>query len=203
MSFFLESLSMGTLAALAPSPHNVGLTMMSVEGQTGRRVLAFCMGALATDALILISALMLGGNLSSPAIGFAWLLRLAGSAFYVHLALRMLRAPRAPSATQPGVRQHGFFSGAWVQSCNPNPFFFWFLIGAPRALALFRSGGWSPALLYVGAFLATAYLGKLLISHLIRRLSAQGPLRVPGLRYAFSPLLLFLAVQNILKGVST
>jgi threonine/homoserine/homoserine lactone efflux protein len=198
MIVLYEALVMGLLAAVAPSPHNLGLGLMSLRNERSTRLVAFCLGALLLDLGIVAACLFLGGE-TSFAKSYAPWLRVAGSLFYLLMAYKVLRGPRTVGARASNFLGGGFVEGVLVQSCNPNPFLFWFLVGGPRVTGLFREGRVSSAVGYVCVFLVVAYLGKGILALITRKVSHGRPRILAYSRFVFSPLLAVLALVNLLK----
>ncbi|HVJ65496.1 MAG TPA: LysE family transporter [Bdellovibrionota bacterium] len=200
MAFLIEAFSMGTLAATAPSPHNLKLGLMSVDRTQRSRVLAFCLGALAVDLLIVLLSLALGQWQSSRTV-LTRGLRILGSLFYLYTAFKLLRTPaRKILADAPtmSTAYGDFGAGALVQLFNPNPFLFWCLIGGPRMVEL----GTLAALLYLAAFLLCAYGLKLVLAYGLMRLNrANQLLRSLPTRMVLSTLLVGLAVNGALAAL--
>jgi threonine/homoserine/homoserine lactone efflux protein len=198
MIVLYEALVMGLLAAVAPSPHNLGLGLMSLRNEKSARLVAFCLGALVLDLGIVMACLFLGGETTLAKTYAPWL-RVAGSFFYLSMAIKILRGPRGGGSAAPPSSGGGFIEGALVQSCNPNPFLFWFLVGGPRVTGLWAEGRLSSAAAYVSVFLMVAYLGKGLLALISGRVSRGRPRILVYSRFVFSPLLAALAVINLLK----
>ncbi|MEO5668135.1 MAG: hypothetical protein ABIR96_08750 [Bdellovibrionota bacterium] len=194
MNFLYEALVMGLLAAVAPSPHNLSLGVMSLGDLKLARILNFCLGALLLDTLIIVLSFRVNapnGSIIAP------LLRIAGSVFYIYLAYKLLRRTKPDNRSPSKTPRGGLLQGALIQSCNPNPFLFWFLIGGPRALGLFRGESPSNAVVYILAFMGVAYLGKALLVLVLRTLSQSWPSALAYSRFVFGPMMLVLAVNNL------
>ncbi len=203
MSYLLESLSMGILAATAPSPHNIKLGLMSIEQDRKEKILAFCLGALALDLLIIALSIVFGGLNGSKAT-FTRILRVAGSLFYLYLAFKIIRKRQVPATAGSKLKvrksSRGFVRGMLVQSCNPNPFLFWFLVGGPRVvdLATQAKGQMLTPAIYILTFLTCTYGVKFAMALSLNKFLGSSIMRSSNFsRMIFASVLILLAIQNV------
>ncbi|HEY3058430.1 MAG TPA: LysE family transporter [Chloroflexota bacterium] len=150
MTFFLLGAGIGLVAGLSPGPV---LTLVVAETMRAGwpRGAAVAAGPLLADGPIIALAIVLLAQLPAPLVPA---LSILGGLFLLYLALTtMLNARRA----QLPVRQRapvsgGLLKGVLARGLSPNPYLFWFLVGAPTLLEASRSGSLSVAAFLVGYY---------------------------------------------------
>jgi threonine/homoserine/homoserine lactone efflux protein len=170
----------GFVAGVSPGP-----VLTLVVGETLRggwvRGAAVAAGPLLADGPIIVLAVLLVGRLPAQAIPA---LSLTGGVFLLYLAATtLLQARRAerPGTTGSSAKT-GLVKGVLARVLSPNPYLFWFLVGAPTLIgagvtgaAAFLVGYYATivgsnvglAVLlhrWIGLFSAGVYRGVLLIS---------------------------------------
>jgi threonine/homoserine/homoserine lactone efflux protein len=151
MTFLLLGAGIGLVAGLSPGPV---LTLVVTETLRAgwARGAAVAAGPLLADGPIIALALLL---LAQVPPGLLPALSLLGGLFLLYLATTTLvNARRAGLPRQQRVAARGgFVQGLLARALSPNPYLFWFLVGAPTLIQAARDGWWS-----VAAFLVSYYV---------------------------------------------
>jgi len=148
---FLQGITFGFAAAVQPGPFQTYLISQTVS-HGWRRTLPAVLAPLLSDGPIILLVLLALVRLPDIAIQ---LLRLAGGAFVIYLAVQAFRTWRqfdaANAAEKSGPKS--LLQATFVNLLNPNPYLFWSLVGGPLLLA-----AWREAPLYGVALLGGFYL---------------------------------------------
>jgi threonine/homoserine/homoserine lactone efflux protein len=128
----------GFVAGVSPGP-----VLTLVVGETLRggwmRGAAVAAGPLLADGPIILLAVLLVGRLPAQAIPA---LTLTGGVFLLYLALTALlqaRHAERPDASKASARA-GLAKGVLARALSPNPYLFWFLVGAPTLVSANATG---------------------------------------------------------------
>jgi threonine/homoserine/homoserine lactone efflux protein len=149
--YFIQGITLGFAAAVQPGPFQTYLVSQTVS-HGWRRTLPAVLAPLLSDGPIILLVLLALARLPNTAIQ---LLRLAGGAFVIYLAIeafitwRRLRAAVPASQSSP----KSLIQAAFVNLLNPNPYLFWSLVGGPLLLT-----SWRETPLHSIAFLGGFYL---------------------------------------------
>ena len=148
-TFLLTGVVVGLAGGFAPGPITTLVIVQSLRYGL-REGLKVAIAPALTDAPIAVAALLAVGQLrdAAPILGT---IALAGAAYLGYLAYESLTAP-PPAAVSTGAPPGSLRKGILTNLVNPNPYLFWFTIGAPTVLEASRLNG-----LYVVAFLVGLY----------------------------------------------
>jgi len=134
--YFIQGLTFGFAAAVQPGPFQTYLISQTVS-HGWRRTLPAVLAPLLSDGPIILLVLLALVRLPDIAIQ---LLRLAGGAFVIYLAIQAFRTCRqfeaANAAEKSGPKS--LLQATFVNLLNPNPYLFWSLVGGPLLLAAWR-----------------------------------------------------------------
>jgi threonine/homoserine/homoserine lactone efflux protein len=132
LSFLMLGAGIGFVAGVSPGPV---LTLMVAETLRGGwlRGAAVAAGPLLADGPIIVLALLVLGQLPR-----AWVqvVSIAGGAFLLYLAATFfLNSGRARlTRGERLAARGGLLKGVLARALSPNPYLFWFLVGAPLLL---------------------------------------------------------------------
>jgi threonine/homoserine/homoserine lactone efflux protein len=132
LSFLMLGAGIGFVAGVSPGPV---LTLMVAETIRGGwlRGAAVAAGPLLADGPIIVLAMLVLGQLPTE---WVRVISLAGGAFLLYLAAstflnsRRARLAGGERLAAPG----GLLKGLLARALSPNPYLFWFLVGAPLLL---------------------------------------------------------------------
>jgi threonine/homoserine/homoserine lactone efflux protein len=150
MTFLLLGAGIGFVAGLSPGPV-LTLVMTETLRAGWPRGAAVAAGPLLADGPIVGLALLLVAQVPP---GLLPALSVLGGLFLLYLALTSgLNARRAslPRRQRLGVRG-GFVQGLLARALSPNPYLFWFLVGAPILVEAAREAWWSVAAFLFGYY---------------------------------------------------
>ena len=125
--YFLQGLTFGFAAAVQPGPFQTYLISQTIS-RGWRRTLPAVLAPLLSDGPILALVLLV---LSRVPENVVQILRLAGGAFVIYLAVGAFKTWRSFSG-QPAAARSGpnsLFQAAFVNLLSPNPYLFWSLVG--------------------------------------------------------------------------
>jgi threonine/homoserine/homoserine lactone efflux protein len=152
LSFLVLGGGIGLFAGVSPG---AVLTLVVAETLRGgwRRGAAVAAGPLLADGPIIAAALLVVGRLPP---GFVPAISLVGGLFLLYLAVTTgLTARRAalPRGQRLAARG-GLLTGLVARASSPNPYLFWFLVGAPAVVQAERQSSWA-ALAFLLGYYAT------------------------------------------------
>jgi threonine/homoserine/homoserine lactone efflux protein len=141
LSFMVLGAAIGFVAGVSPGPV---LTLVVTETLRGgwRRGAAVAAGPLVADGPIIVPAVLL---LAQIPPGFLPTVSLVGGVFLLYLAATSALNSRSASAPrgQRLAARGGLLKGLLARGLSPNPYLFWFLIGAPTLLQASRETWWA------------------------------------------------------------
>jgi threonine/homoserine/homoserine lactone efflux protein len=149
-SFLVAGALVGLAGGFSPGPITMLVIVQSLRHGLGEG-LKVAIAPLLTDAPIALAALLFIGRLDDTGLALG-VIALTGAAFLSYLAYQSLifKAPAASlSAQAPGSLRKGMLTNL----VNPNPYLFWFTVGAPTIFTAHRAG-WA----FVGLFLVGLYV---------------------------------------------
>jgi threonine/homoserine/homoserine lactone efflux protein len=149
LTFFVLGAGIGFVAGVSPGPV---LTLVVTETLRGGwlRGAAVAAGPLLADGPVIAVAV---GVLTQVPVGFVPAISLIGGVFLLYVACTAaINAQRAvmPREQRLSARS-GLVSGLLARALSPNPYLFWFLVGAPT-LVQAAQGGWLWAAAFVGGY---------------------------------------------------
>ena len=174
-TFLLTGIVVGLAGGFAPGPLTTLIIGQSLRYGL-REGLKVAIAPALTDAPIAVAAVLAIGQLrdAAPALG---VIALVGAAFLAYLAYESLTAlpPQdASSRETPGSLRKGMLTNL----VNPNPYLFWFTIGAPTVLEAYRLSG-----LYVMLFLVGLYTCLIGAKVVFAAVAARGRSLLGGAAY--------------------
>ncbi len=174
-TFLLTGVVVGLAGGFAPGPITTLVIVQSLRYGL-REGLKVAIAPALTDAPIAVAALLAVGQLrdAAPRLGA---IALAGAAFLSYLAYESLTAP-PPEAVSTGEPPGSLRKGILTNLANPNPYLFWFTIGAPTVLEASRLNG-----LYVVGFLVGLYTCLIGAKVAFAALAARGRSFLAGAAY--------------------
>ncbi|HTX90079.1 MAG TPA: LysE family transporter [Anaerolineales bacterium] len=149
--YFLQGLTFGFAAAVQPGPFQTYLISQTIS-RGWRRTLPAVLAPLLSDGPILALVLLV---LSRVPENVVQILRLAGGAFVIYLAVGAFKTWRSFSG-QPAAARSGpnsLFQAAFVNLLSPNPYLFWSLVGGPILLAGWRINPFNSVVMLLGFYL--------------------------------------------------
>lgn len=151
MVFFLQGLTLGFSASVAPGPFQAYLLTQALK-LGPRRALPLAIVPLLSDGPIVTLVLI---ALSQMPSGLLRGLQIAGGAFLLYLAWSAFQAARAAAApASTGVTaQRSLGQGVLMNLLNPNPWLFWSVIGGPLILAAWAQAPANALLFGLGFYL--------------------------------------------------
>jgi threonine/homoserine/homoserine lactone efflux protein len=134
--YFIQGVTFGFAAAIQPGPFQTFLISQTVS-HGWRRTLPAVLAPLLSDGPILALVLLVLSRIPDEAI---LVLRLAGGAFVIYLAIGAFNTWRHFESQNPAARPEpkSIFKAALVNLLSPNPYLFWSLVGGPLLLAGWR-----------------------------------------------------------------
>jgi threonine/homoserine/homoserine lactone efflux protein len=173
-SYLLSGVAYGFAAAMQPGPFQTYLITQTLR-KGWRRTLPTVLAPLLSDGPIVALVLLV---LSHVPAWWLQVLRFAGGAFVLYLAVGVLQAWRhsdVPQATSSPTRQ-GIFQAALVNVLNPAPYLYWSLVMGPLLLT-----GWHEAPTH-GVGLLAGFYGAMLVTLVVILLLCAGAGRFgPGI----------------------
>ena len=150
ISFTLSGVVFGLSGGLSPGP----LMLLVISKTMNRGVkegIKVSIAPLITDPPIILFSVFLLSRLSSMNT-IMGVLSLAGSAFLFYLGFESLRF-RGTVADKRMKNDDSLKKGIVVNLLNPNPYLFWFTVGAPLILQSWNTGAVSAALFLLSFYL--------------------------------------------------
>lgn len=146
-----------------------------------------------TDAPIILVAVLLVGQLArfEPVLG---IISFLGAAFLLYLAFESLRV-RELEIDETEVEPRSISKGFVVNILNPNPYLFWFVIGAPKLIEAAKIS-WMTAVAFIAGLYVCLIGAKILTAFLVGR--SRAFLKSRGYVYVNRILGLALAVFAVL-----
>ena len=148
-TYFLTGVVVGLAGGFSPGPITTLVIAQSVRyGVT--EGLKIAVAPLLTDAPVALVALMVIGRLADAdqALG---IIALLGAGFLTYLASEGLRVRGLDVGTESAGPQ-SLKKGALTNFLNPNPYLFWFTIGAPTVYDAYALDGRFVAMFLVGLY---------------------------------------------------
>jgi threonine/homoserine/homoserine lactone efflux protein len=173
ITYIIQGVSYGFAAAVQPGPMQTFIILQALKNGW-KRSMVYALVPLLSDLPII--ALVVTVLALLPA-GWVIVLRIAGGAFLIYLAIGAVRAARHPPAeaeAADGSPQRGLLSAVVINLLNPNPYLFWSLVTGPILLT-----GWKESPWYAIAMLAVFYSVMVAVNAVI--------IRVVSIAHGFSP----------------
>jgi threonine/homoserine/homoserine lactone efflux protein len=173
ITYIIQGVSYGFAAAVQPGPMQTFIILQALKNGW-KRSMVYALVPLLSDLPII--ALVVTVLALLPA-GWVIVLRIAGGAFLIYLAIGAVRAARNPPAeaeAADGSPQRGLLSAVVINLLNPNPYLFWSLVTGPILLT-----GWKESPWYAIAMLAVFYSVMVAVNAVI--------IRVVSIAHGFSP----------------
>jgi threonine/homoserine/homoserine lactone efflux protein len=163
LSFLTIGVALGLSASLSPGPL---LTLMVAETlQHGARAgIKIAVAPLLTDLPIVALAVFSLYHLADMDVMLG-VISLIGGVVLAHYGWKSVRFGGVAVETEK-LGRWSFRKGVIADLSNPNPYLFWFAVGAPTTLKALESGP-APALLFLLSFYAVLVGSKSLIALLI------------------------------------
>jgi threonine/homoserine/homoserine lactone efflux protein len=161
LSYILQGITYGFAAGVQPGPLQAYIILQALKNGW-RRSIVYALVPLLSDLPIIGLVVTILAFL--PA-GWVTVLRLAGGAFLVYLAIGAFRTALHPpdeTATPEGSPQRGLLQAVVINLLNPNPYLFWSLVTGPILLT-----GWKESPVYGIAMLAAFYLVMIVVNAVI------------------------------------
>ncbi|MFZ4715738.1 MAG: LysE family transporter [Bacteriovoracaceae bacterium] len=163
----MSALLYGLNAGLSFSPHTLGMIMTSL-GQGRKKGLYFMLGALHFDLCLVIVILSYFQKIHFPN-NFQLIMQLTSGLLVIRMGYKSFLAKPKLDIKQSQSKS-SWMEGFLIQAFNPNPYLFWFFIGAPTVLNL---KSWSSSIQFIGLFLGTLYFLKTIILEISSRISTD------------------------------
>jgi threonine/homoserine/homoserine lactone efflux protein len=173
ITYIIQGVSYGFAAAVQPGPMQTFIILQALKNGW-KRSMVYALVPLLSDLPII--ALVVTVLALLPA-GWVIVLRVAGGAFLIYLAVGALRTalhPMAEAEAADGSPQRGLLSAVVINLLNPNPYLFWSLVTGPILLT-----GWKESPWYAIAMLAVFYSVMVAVNAVI--------IRVVSIAHGFSP----------------
>ncbi len=173
LSYILQGITYGFAAAVQPGPLQTYIILQALKNGW-RRSMVYAFVPLLSDLPII--ALVVTVLALLPA-GWVIVLRVAGGAFLIYLAIGAVSAalhPPAEAEAADGSPQRGLLPAVLINLLNPNPYLFWSLVTGPILLT-----GWEESPWYAIAMLAVFYSVMIAVNAVI--------IRVVSIAHGFSP----------------
>ncbi|MDP6604782.1 MAG: LysE family transporter [Dehalococcoidia bacterium] len=177
-SFLVAGALVGLAGGFAPGPISMLVIVQSLRYGLGEG-LKVAIAPLLTDAPVAIAALLVISRLDDASLALG-VIALTGAAFLSYLAYQSLtfEAPAAtPDAQAPGSLRKGMLTNL----VNPNPYLFWFTVGAPTVVEAHRAS-W----MFVGLFLAGLYVCLIGAKVTFAVVAARGRSFLQGTAYRYT-----------------
>jgi threonine/homoserine/homoserine lactone efflux protein len=149
--YLIQGITFGFAAAVQPGPFQTYLISQTIS-HGWRRTLPAVLAPLLSDGPILALVLLVLSRVPEEVVQ---ILRLAGGAFVIYLAIGAFNSWRSFRVQMPG-ENHGpksLFRAAFVNLLSPNPYLFWSLVGGPILIAGWRAAPMNGLLLLAGFYL--------------------------------------------------
>ncbi len=162
LPFAVKAVALGLPAGLLPGPL---LTLVVAEAvQHGRQAgMRVATAPLFSDAPIVAATVLVLSRLAAFH-GILGSISLIGAAFLCILAYRSVQATSAVAGEHP----RSLVKGIAANMLNPNPYLFWFSVGAPLLVAAWQTG-LAAALSFLGAFYGSLIGAKLAVAAVAAR----------------------------------
>jgi len=173
LSYILQGITYGFAAAVQPGPLQTYIILQALKNGW-RRSMVYALVPLLSDLPIIALVVTILALL--PA-GWVIVLRVAGGAFLIYLAIGALRTALQPpkeAAPADGSPRRGLLQAVLINLLNPNPYLFWSLVTGPILLT-----GWKESPWYAIAMLAVFYSVMIVVNAAI--------IRVVSIAHEFSP----------------
>jgi len=173
ITYIIQGVTYGFAAAVQPGPLQAYIILQALKNGW-RRSIIYALVPLLSDLPIIALVVTVLAFLPS---GWVTVLRLAGGAFLIYLAIGAFRTALHPpdeTATPEGSPQRGLPQAVLINLLNPNPYLFWSLVTGPILLT-----GWKESPGYAIAMLAAFYLVMVVVN--------GGIIRVVSIAHGFSP----------------
>ncbi|HEY63226.1 MAG TPA: LysE family transporter [Caldilineae bacterium] len=197
--YLLQGVALGISAAASPGPFQAFLLSQTMRNGW-RRTLPAALAPLFSDGPIVALALL---ALTQMPDGFLRVVRVAGGAFILYLALGAYRAARQPVTLVDAPLDSGpqtLTKAIVMNALNPNPYLFWGIVAGPIVLEGWRRSA-SLAVSFVGGFYGALVSGTALLVILFATARRLGP-RVRRALNGVSALALFLfGLYQLWQGV--
>jgi threonine/homoserine/homoserine lactone efflux protein len=173
LSYILQGVTYGFAAGVQPGPLQAYIILQALKNGW-RRSIVYAFVPLLSDLPIIVLVVTVLAFLPS---GWVTVLRLAGGAFLIYLAIGAFRTALHPpdeNATPEGSPQRRLPQAVLINLLNPNPYLFWSLVTGPILLT-----GWKESPVYAIAMLAAFYLVMIVVNIII--------IRVVSIAHRFNP----------------
>ena len=176
-TFLLTGVVVGLAGGFSPGPITTLVIVQSLRYGL-REGLKVAIAPALTDAPVAVVALLVIGQLedASRALG---VIALAGATFLTYLAYESIRAT-PPGAASAADMPQSLRKGVVTNLLNPNPYLFWFTIGAPTVVEAYRLSGF-----FVGLFLVGLYVCLIGAKVVFAVLAARGRSFLAGTAYRY------------------
>lgn len=169
--FFLAALSFGLAAGLKPGPLGVVVIQQTLSRGLPAGVRA-SLAPLITDGPIIIAALWLLSRFKTIDL-FVAVLSLAGGAYLLWLAAKMLRSHSA--ALSAGLRtESSLVAAVKINLLNPGPYLFWFTVGGSYIVRGSAAEGIVFVVTAIGALIVAKIAVAILAARFFRSLEGRG-----------------------------
>jgi threonine/homoserine/homoserine lactone efflux protein len=161
--FLTTGILLGLSGGLTPGPLLTLVISETLRHGAGAGI-RVSLAPLVTDLPIVAAAVIILAKLSDvqPLLG---LIALGGAAFLVYLGIESLRFQGVDIGANP-IRPQSLKKGVIANFLNPNPYLFWFSIGAPTVIKAARVDTLS-AVLFVAGFYLLLVGSKLVVAVLV------------------------------------
>jgi len=139
----------GLAGALTPGP-TTALVVAQALRFGPKEGIKVAIAPLLTDAPIIVLAVLLVGQLAQFEAVLGWL-TLLGAAFLSFLAVESFRV-RGIEINESKVEPRSIRKGFLVNLCNPHPYLFWIMVGAPTLLKAAGVGVFAAVLFLLGLY---------------------------------------------------
>jgi len=165
ISLLFAGLVFGLSGGLTPGPLLTLLLSQSLR-YGAKEGVKIALAPLLTDLPIVVAAFFLVSRIADLEL-LLGVITLCGGCYLVYLGWESLRFKGIDPVAEE-VNPRSFQKGVIVNFLNPNPYLFWFTVGAPSVLREEGSGPW-PAILFFAGFYLTLVGAKVLLALLVGR----------------------------------
>jgi threonine/homoserine/homoserine lactone efflux protein len=161
ITYIIQGITYGFAAGVQPGPLQAYIILQALKNGW-RRSMVYIFVPLLSDLPIIVLVITVLALL--PA-GWVIVLRVAGGAFLLYLAVNAIRAALSYSEekTEPAASpSRGLLQAVLINLLNPNPYLFWSLVTGPILLA-----GWKESPVNGIGLLAAFYLVMMLVNAVI------------------------------------
>ena len=187
-SYLVTGIALGLAGGFAPGPITTLVIVQSLRYGL-KEGLRIAIAPLLTDAPIALAALFVISKLddTGPALGT---ITLMGSAFLIYLAYENAFA-QPPQTTAVVDLPRSLRKGIVTNLVNPNPYLFWFTIGAPTVVEAYPNG------VFVGLFLVGLYSALIGSKATFAVVAAKGRSLLAGTVYRYTLVVLSLVLLGL------